>query len=33
VQAVLQRVQEVVVAHANFPSNERHWSAVLDGAG
>ena len=33
VQAVLQRVQELVVAHANVPSNGGHWSAVLDGAG
>ena len=32
-QAVLQRVQELVVAHANVPSNTAHWSAVLDGAG
>ena len=32
-QALLQRVQELVVAHANVPSNGGHWSAVLDGAG
>ena len=27
------RVQELVVAHANVPSNSSHWSSVLDGAG
>lgn len=30
---LLQRVQELVVAHANVPSNSVHWNAVLDGAG
>ena len=31
-QAVLQRVQELVIAHANVPSNAKHWSAVLETA-
>lgn len=32
-QAVLARVQELVVAHANLPANATHWSNVLEGAG
>ena len=31
-QALLQRVQELVVSHANVPSNGAHWSAVLETA-
>ena len=29
IQEVLQLVQDLVVAHANVPSNAAHWSAVL----
>ena len=31
-QALLQRVQELVISHANVPSNGAHWSAVLETA-
>lgn len=31
-QAVLQRVQELVIAHSSVPSNAAHWSAVLETA-
>ena len=31
-QAVLQRVQELVITHSNVPSNAAHWSAVLETA-